>query len=109
MSNEPPTVITDDVIEPNEPALIAGLKYILTADDTEYEFIVKSLNDQDEIVEERHIKSGDNLEEAELNLLVGAVLNEFQEKGIQPSTDHDELRTATAKIIKDLTEKNKPE
>lgn len=108
MSKEPPTIITDDFLEADEPALISGLKYILTEEGARYSFITKSLNDQDEIVSEHHIKTGEDLEESELNLLVGAVLNEFKIRDIQPSTDLESLRSAAEQVLKDLTE-NKPE
>ena len=104
MSSEPPIIVTDEMLDAQDPQIVSGLKYILTEPNTKYSFIVRALDDNNEIVTEHHVKAGEDLDEAELNLLVGTILNEFKINNIKPSTDFAELRAATAAVIKDITD-----
>lgn len=105
-----PAIVTDEFLDMHQDELVNGLKYILTEPGTQYSFVVKQLNDADKIVTEKKTKAGDQLDEAELNLLVGVMLNEFKELGITPSSDYDELREHITDVLDRIenTDNQKP-
>jgi hypothetical protein len=105
-----PAIVTDEFLNMHQDELVSGLKYILTEPGTQYSFIVKQLDHMDKVVTEKMVKAGEDLDEAELNLLVGVMINEFKELGIEPSSDYDELRVHITEVLDRLesTTKNKP-
>ena len=99
-----PAVIKDEFLAMHNKEFIDALKYLLTEPNTEYSFIVKQLNDENKIVTEKRVKAGEELDESELNLLVGVMINEFKEQDLNPSADFNELRQAVETVLDNLEE-----